>query len=82
MLLHYPYEVRQPDEYFGDIPAEKAPKEMIELAAHIIDTMAGHFDPEKFNDRYEDAPPRPRRDARHQLHLSRTGPIGLSPTPI
>jgi DNA end-binding protein Ku len=55
MLLHYPYEVRQPDEYFGDIPAEKAPKEMIELAAHIIDTMAGHFDPEKFNDRYEDA---------------------------
>jgi DNA end-binding protein Ku len=55
MLLHYPYEVRQPDEYFRDIPAEKAPKEMIELATHIIDTMAGHFDPEKFDDRYEDA---------------------------
>jgi DNA end-binding protein Ku len=55
MLLHYPYEVRQPDEYFRDIPAEKAPKEMIELATHIIDTMAGHFDPEKFGDRYEDA---------------------------
>jgi len=55
MLLHYPYEVRQPDEYFRDIPAEKAPQEMIELATHIIDTMAGHFDPQKFDDRYEDA---------------------------
>jgi DNA end-binding protein Ku len=55
MLLHYPYEVRKPEEYFGDIPDEKAPKEMIDLAVHIIDTMAGHFDPEKFDDRYEDA---------------------------
>jgi DNA end-binding protein Ku len=55
MLLHYPYEVRKPKEYFGDIPDEKAPKEMIDLAVHIIDTMAGHFDPEKFDDRYEDA---------------------------
>jgi DNA end-binding protein Ku len=55
MLLHYPYEVRKPEEYFGDIPHEKAPKEMLDLAVHIIDTMAGHFDPEKFDDRYEDA---------------------------
>jgi DNA end-binding protein Ku len=55
MLLHYPYEVRKPEEYFGNIPDEKAPKEMLDLAVHIIDTMAGHFDPEKFDDRYEDA---------------------------
>ena len=55
MLLHYPYEVRKPVEYFGDIPNQKAPQEMLDLAAHIIDTMAGHFDPEKFDDRYEDA---------------------------
>jgi DNA end-binding protein Ku len=55
MLLHYPYEVRKPEDYYGDIPDEKAPKEMLDLAAHIIDTMAGHFDPEKFDDRYEDA---------------------------
>jgi DNA end-binding protein Ku len=40
---------------FVDIPDEKAPKEMLDLAVHIIDTMAGHFDPEKFDDRYEDA---------------------------
>jgi DNA end-binding protein Ku len=55
MLLHYPYEVRKPEEYFGDIPDEKAPKEMLDLAVHIIDTMTGHFNPEKFDDRYEDA---------------------------
>jgi DNA end-binding protein Ku len=55
MLLHYPYEVRKPEEYFGDIPEEKAPKEMLDLAVHIIDTMAGHFDPKKFDDRYEEA---------------------------
>jgi DNA end-binding protein Ku len=29
MLLHYPYEVRKPEEYFADIPDEKAPKEML-----------------------------------------------------
>jgi hypothetical protein len=28
---------------------------MIDLALHIIDTMAGHFDPGKFDCRYEDA---------------------------
>jgi DNA end-binding protein Ku len=28
---------------------------MIELATHIIYTMAGQFNPEKFDDRYEDA---------------------------
>jgi DNA end-binding protein Ku len=55
MLLHYPYEVRKAEEYFGDIPEEKAPTEMLDLAVHIIDTMAGHFDPKKFDDRYEEA---------------------------
>jgi DNA end-binding protein Ku len=39
MLLHYPYEARKPEEYFGDIPGVS--KEMIDLAVHIIDTMAG-----------------------------------------
>jgi hypothetical protein len=34
MLLHYPYEVRKRGKYFGDIPEEKAPKEMIDLAVH------------------------------------------------
>ena len=28
---------------------------MLDLAAHIVETKAGHFDPEKFEDHYEEA---------------------------
>jgi DNA end-binding protein Ku len=55
LLLHYPYELREPQSYFDEIPKEKAPKEMLDLASHIIETMIGHFQPKKFEDRYEDA---------------------------
>jgi DNA end-binding protein Ku len=55
LLLHYPYEVGEPESYFGDIPKENTPKEMLDLASHIIETMTGHFQPKKFEDRYEDA---------------------------
>jgi DNA end-binding protein Ku len=55
LLLHYPYEVREPQSYFDDIPKENTPKEMLDLASHVIETMIGHFQPKKFKDRYEDA---------------------------
>ena len=55
ITLRYPYEVRKEEEYFDDIPDEKIPKDMLELASHIVETKAGHFDPKKFEDRYEDA---------------------------
>jgi DNA end-binding protein Ku len=55
VTLRYPYEVRKEQDYFDDIPDEKVPKDMLELAAHIVETKAGHFNPEKFDDRYEDA---------------------------
>ena len=55
ITLRYPYEVRKADDYFGDIPDENIPKDMLELASHIVSTKAGHFDPDKFDDRYEDA---------------------------
>src|SRR4030088_1314025 len=55
VTLRYPYEVRKEDEYFDDIPDEKIPKDMLELASHIVDTKRGEFDPKKFEDRYEDA---------------------------
>jgi DNA end-binding protein Ku len=42
-------------DYFDDIPDEKVPKDMLELATHIVETKAGHFNPKKFDDRYEDA---------------------------
>ena len=53
--LHYAYEVRGADAVFDDIPEVKYPKEMRDLAGHIIDTKTGHFDPSKFEDRYENA---------------------------
>jgi DNA end-binding protein Ku len=55
ITLRYPYEVRKSDDYFDDITDEKIPKDMLELASHIVNTKAGHFDPTKFEDRYEDA---------------------------
>jgi DNA end-binding protein Ku len=55
ITLRYPYEVRKEQEYFDDIPDEKIPKDMLELASHIVETKASHFDPSKFDDRYEDA---------------------------
>src|SRR4030081_3663764 len=51
--LRYPYELRDEDEYFDDIKNPKISKDMIELASHILDTKAAHFDPGKFKDEYE-----------------------------
>jgi DNA end-binding protein Ku len=55
MTLRYPYEVRKEDEYFDAIEDEKIPKDMIDLAIHIVETKTGHFKPEEFKDEYEDA---------------------------
>jgi DNA end-binding protein Ku len=46
---------RKEEQYFDDIPAEKVPKDMLDLAKHIVETKKAHFEPEKFEDRYEDA---------------------------
>lgn len=53
--LRYPYELRDADEYFDDIKSPKISKDMVELAGHILDTKAAHFDPSKFKDDYETA---------------------------
>jgi DNA end-binding protein Ku len=53
--LRYPYELRDEDEYFDGIKSPKITKDMVELAGHILDTKAAHFDPAKFKDEYEDA---------------------------
>jgi DNA end-binding protein Ku len=55
VTLRYPYEVRNEAEYFDDIPDEKIPKDMLDLGSHIVKTKAGHFEPSKFEDQYEDA---------------------------
>jgi Ku protein len=51
--LRFDYEVRDESEFFKGIGSHRVPKEMINLASHILDTKAGHFDPAKFKDEYE-----------------------------
>jgi DNA end-binding protein Ku len=55
ITLRYPYEVRDEKDYFDTIEDEKIPKDMIELAVHIVETKTGHFKPAQFKDEYEDA---------------------------
>jgi DNA end-binding protein Ku len=55
ITLRYPYEIRKEEQYFDDIENEKIPKDMLELASHIVETKSGHFNPKKFEDHYEEA---------------------------
>jgi DNA end-binding protein Ku len=55
ITLRYPYEVRKQSDFFEDIKDEKVPKDMLDLALHIVGTKRGDFEPEKFEDQYEDA---------------------------
>src|SRR5215470_7986115 len=54
-LLRYPYEVRDPAEYFDEIQDAKVTKDMLDLARHIVDQKSGNFEPDKFEDQYETA---------------------------
>jgi DNA end-binding protein Ku len=55
MLLRYPYEIRDENEYFDDIQEVKVTKDMLDLAKHIVESKSADFEPEKFEDRYENA---------------------------
>lgn len=53
--LNFDYEVRSAKAAFKDIKKRKIDPEMLELAQHILETKAGKFAPEEFEDRYEEA---------------------------
>ncbi len=53
--LRYKTEVRDENDYFDDIDDRKVPADMLKLAVQILDSKKGHFDPSKFEDRYENA---------------------------
>jgi DNA end-binding protein Ku len=53
--LRYKNEVRDEKAYFDEIDDIKVPADMLKLAVHILESKKGHFKPEKFEDRYEDA---------------------------
>jgi DNA end-binding protein Ku len=55
VTLRYPYEVRQAQDYFDVIEDEKVPKDMLDLAVHIVESKKGRFEPGKFEDEYENA---------------------------
>ena len=66
--LRYPYEVREAEDYFDDLPDIKVPADMLKLAEHILESKAAEFDPSHFEDHYEagrscDAQTQARRDA-------------------
>jgi Ku protein len=53
--LRYAYEVRDADDFFEDIKDPKISKDMVDLAEHILETKAAHFEPGKYEDEYETA---------------------------
>jgi DNA end-binding protein Ku len=53
--LRYPYELREEKPFFADVRSPRVPRETVELAKHILDSKAGHFDPSEFKDEYESA---------------------------
>jgi DNA end-binding protein Ku len=53
--LRYKTEVRNQKNYFDEIEDIKVPADMLKLAVQILDSKKGHFDPSKFEDRYERA---------------------------
>ncbi len=72
--LRYPYELRDEDDYFDDIKSPKISKDMVELAGHILDTKAAHFDPSeiqgRIRERAEDAGAAQGRPARRSRRPS------------
>jgi len=54
-LLRYPYEIRDEKEYFDEIQDVKVTKDMLDLAKHIVNQKTSEFEPEKFEDHYEEA---------------------------
>jgi DNA end-binding protein Ku len=53
--LRYKTEVRNEHDYFDDIPNTKVPADMLKLGTQILESKKGHFDADKFEDRYENA---------------------------
>jgi DNA end-binding protein Ku len=55
VTLRYPYEVRNPAKYFSEIADQKVPKDMLDIAIHIVESKRARFDLKKFEDHYENA---------------------------
>ncbi|AHB48167.1 Ku family containing protein [Hyphomicrobium nitrativorans NL23] len=54
-MLRYAEELRQPADFFDEVPNAKPDKEMVDLAVQLIEKKSGPFRPEKFEDHYATA---------------------------
>ena len=54
-MLRYADELRDPKDFFGEVPAEKPQKDMVDLAVQLITQKSGAFHPEKFVNHYQEA---------------------------
>lgn len=54
-MLRYPEELRQPEDFFDEVPTAKPDGEMVDLAVQLIEKKSGPFRPEKFEDHYATA---------------------------
>jgi DNA end-binding protein Ku len=53
--LRYPYEIRNAQEFFNDIPNVQIEPDMLKLAENILQCKATDFNPSQFVDHYEEA---------------------------
>ena len=74
MTLRYPYEVRDEQPYFEDVPELKLPKDMLDLASHIVSNKSGHFDPSHFEDHYENVDLLKKKQAGEKITPARGAP--------
>jgi DNA end-binding protein Ku len=51
-MLRYADELREPEDFFDEVPSSKPDKEMVNLAVQLITKKSGAFNPAKFEDHY------------------------------
>ncbi|HET6320542.1 MAG TPA: Ku protein [Hyphomicrobium sp.] len=54
-MLRYENELKEPAQYFDEVPDTKPDKEMVDLAVELIERKAGEFTPDEFEDHYATA---------------------------
>lgn len=54
-MLRYAEELRDPADFFTEVPKAKPQKEMIDLAVQLINQKSAAFDPAAYRDHYQDA---------------------------
>jgi DNA end-binding protein Ku len=54
-MLRYAEELREPSDFFGEIPSAKPQKEMVDLAVQLIEQKSSPFKPEAYQDHFQEA---------------------------